>query len=278
MKKKVKVNEEIVFGDRNNPFVLLAGPCVLEERDRMLMIAEKIKKITTRLDIPYVFKSSFDKANRSSIDSYRGPGIKEGLKILEEIKDRFSLPVITDIHLPSQAQEAKDVVDIIQIPAFLSRQTDLLTAAGKTGKVVNVKKGQFLAPADMEQVVKKIEDTGNEKILLTERGTVFGYNNLVVDMRSLVIMGQTGYPVVFDATHSVQLPGGAGDSSGGKRELAFPLARAAAGIGVEAFFMEVHDRPEEALCDGPNMIRLNDLEDILERLKSISSSADGVNT
>ncbi len=277
MKKKVKVNEEIVFGDRNNPFVLLAGPCVLEERDRMLMIAEKIKKITTRLDIPYVFKSSFDKANRSSIDSYRGPGIKEGLKILEEIKDRFSLPVITDIHLPSQAQEAKDVVDIIQIPAFLSRQTDLLTAAGKTGKVVNVKKGQFLAPADMEQVVKKIEDTGNEKILLTERGTVFGYNNLVVDMRSLVIMGQTGYPVVFDATHSVQLPGGAGDSSGGKRELAFPLARAAAGIGVEAFFMEVHDRPEEALCDGPNMIRLNDLEDILERLKSISSSADGVN-
>lgn len=278
MKKKVKVNEEIVFGDRNNPFVLLAGPCVLEERDRMLMIAEKIKKITTRLDIPYVFKSSFDKANRSSIDSYRGPGIKEGLKILEEIKDRFSLPVITDIHLPSQAPEAKDVVDIIQIPAFLSRQTDLLTAAGKTGKVVNVKKGQFLAPADMEQVVKKIEDTGNEKILLTERGTVFGYNNLVVDMRSLVIMGQTGYPVVFDATHSVQLPGGAGDSSGGKRELAFPLARAAAGIGVEAFFMEVHDRPEEALCDGPNMIRLNDLEDILERLKSISSSADGVNT
>ncbi|MFW6278753.1 MAG: 3-deoxy-8-phosphooctulonate synthase [Bacillota bacterium] len=270
-KNKVKLNEDIVFGSSEHPFVLLAGPCVLETRERALKIGAKIKEITSKLGIPFVFKSSFDKANRSSIESYRGPGLEQGLKVLAEIGEKLDVPLITDIHLPGQAEKVARVVDIIQVPAFLSRQTDLLTAAGNTGKVINVKKGQFLAPGDIKQVVGKLESTGNRKILLTERGASFGYNNLVVDMRSLVIMGQTGYPVVFDATHSVQLPGGAGNKSGGQREFVFPLARAAAAVGVEAFFMEVHDRPEEALCDGPNMVRLDQLEKILRMMKKISN-------
>ncbi|ADL13670.1 3-deoxy-8-phosphooctulonate synthase [Acetohalobium arabaticum] len=268
MVKEVVLNEEIKFGNQR-PFVLLAGPCAIESEERSLKVAEGIKEITDRLGIPYVFKSSYDKANRSSIDSYRGPGLEEGLKILEKVKREFDLPVLSDVHTAEEAEYAADVLDIMQIPAFLSRQTDLVTAVGATGRVVNVKKGQFLAPWDIEQVVEKIESTNNQRILLTERGASFGYNNLVVDMRSLPRMRETGYPVVFDATHSVQLPGGAGDRSGGEREYVPHLARAAAGAGIDALFMEVHDRPEEALCDGPNMVRLDDLEDILRKIQAI---------
>jgi len=268
MVKEVVLNDKVIFGN-NRPFVLLAGPCVIEGEERVLRIAEKVKEITERLEIPYVFKSSYDKANRSSIESFRGPGLEKGLKILQKVKDKFDLPVISDIHTIGQAESAAEVLDIMQIPAFLSRQTDLVVAAGKTGRVINVKKGQFLAPWDIEQVVKKIESTGNEKILLTERGVSFGYNNLVVDMRSFPIMRDTGYPVVFDATHSVQLPGGAGDSSAGERKFVPYLTRAAVGAGVDALFMEVHDEPSKALCDGPNMVSLEDLEELLIKAKAI---------
>ncbi|SNY24359.1 2-dehydro-3-deoxyphosphooctonate aldolase (KDO 8-P synthase) [Orenia metallireducens] len=268
MVKEVVLNDKVIFGN-NRPFVLLAGPCAIEGEERVLRIAEKVKEITERLEIPYVFKSSYDKANRSSIESFRGPGLEKGLKILQKVKDKFDLPVISDIHTIGQAESAAEVLDIMQIPAFLSRQTDLVVAAGKTGRVINVKKGQFLAPWDIEQVVKKIESTGNEKILLTERGVSFGYNNLVVDMRSFPIMRDTGYPVVFDATHSVQLPGGAGDSSAGERKFVPYLTRAAVGAGVDALFMEVHDEPSKALCDGPNMVSLEDLEELLIKAKAI---------
>ncbi len=266
--KEVVLNEDVKFGG-DNPLVLLAGPCVIESEEQVLRIAEQIKEITEKLEIPYVFKSSYDKANRSSIDSYRGPGLERGLEILGRVKDKFDLPVLSDVHTSQQAKVAKDILDVMQVPAFLSRQTDLVTAIAETDTVVNVKKGQFLAPWDIDQVVEKIESTGNEKILLTERGASFGYNNLVVDMRSLPRMRETGYPVVFDATHSVQLPGGAGDSSDGDRELVPYLARAAAGAGIDVLFMEVHDRPEEALCDGPNMVRIENLEEILKQVKAI---------
>jgi len=262
---KVILNKNIVFGEDSSPFILLAGPCALEEKGRVFRIAERIKTITEKLGIPYVFKASFDKANRSSIESYRGPGLEKGLEILAEVKEKFDLAVISDIHLPEQAEQAAEVLDIIQIPAFLSRQTDLLTAAGKTGKIINVKKGQFLAPWDIDQVVKKIESTGNENIILTERGVSFGYNNLVVDMRSLPRMRQTGYPVVFDATHSVQLPGGAGNTSDGQREYVPHLMRAALAVGIDSLFMEVHDKPEEAKSDGANMVRLDNLEELLKK-------------
>ncbi|MBM7622932.1 3-deoxy-8-phosphooctulonate synthase [Sporohalobacter salinus] len=268
MVKEIVLNEEIKFGNQR-PFVLLAGPCAIESEERSLKVAKRVKEITERLGIPYVFKSSYDKANRSSINSYRGPGIEEGLRILEKVKDDFNLPVLSDVHTVEEAEYAANVLDIMQIPAFLSRQTDLVTAVGATGTVVNVKKGQFLAPWDIDQVVEKIESTGNERILLTERGASFGYNNLVVDMRSLPRMRETGYPVVFDATHSVQLPGGAGDKSSGEREYVPHLARAAAGVGIDALFMEVHDKPEEALCDGPNMVRLEELESILRKIQAI---------
>lgn len=265
MNKKVKLNDQIIFGAEDNPFVLLAGPCAIEEEERVLKIAEAIKKITDKLGIPAVFKASFDKANRSSIKSYRGPGLKKGLKILKKVKEEFELPLISDIHLPEQAEPAAEVLDILQIPAFLSRQTDMLTAAGETGRIINVKKGQFLAPWDIDQVVKKIESTGNQKILLTERGVSFGYNNLVVDMRSLPRMKKTGYPVVFDTTHAVQLPGGAGDSSDGEREYVPHLMRAALAVGVDSLFMEVHDNPAAAKSDGANMIPLAKLEKILQQ-------------
>jgi 2-dehydro-3-deoxyphosphooctonate aldolase (KDO 8-P synthase) len=268
MVKEIKLNENIIFGN-NKPFVLFAGPCAIESEERVLKLAEGIKKITYKLNIPYVFKSSYDKANRSSIDSYRGPGIEKGLKILQKVKSKFNLPIISDVHTEEQAKIAADVLDVIQIPAFLCRQTDLVTAVGKTNKIVNVKKGQFLAPWDIDQVIKKIESTGNEKILLTERGVTFGYNNLVVDMRSLPRMRKTGYPVVFDATHSVQLPGGAGDSSDGDREYVPYLTRAAVGAGIDALFLEVHDQPEEALSDGANMVRLENLEKILKQAQAI---------
>jgi 2-dehydro-3-deoxyphosphooctonate aldolase (KDO 8-P synthase) len=270
MVKEIKLNENVIFGN-NSPFVLFAGPCAIESEERVLKLAEGIKKITDKLNIPLVFKSSYDKANRSSIDSYRGPGIEKGLKILQKVKNEFNLPVISDVHTEEQAKIAAEVLDVIQIPAFLCRQTDLVTAVGKTNKIVNVKKGQFLAPWDIDQVVKKIKSTGNEKILLTERGVTFGYNNLVVDMRSLPRMRKTGYPVVFDATHSVQLPGGAGDSSDGDRQYVPYLTRAAVGAGIDALFLEVHDQPEEALSDGANMVRLENLEKILKQAQAIDN-------
>lgn len=248
----------------SNPLALLAGPCVLESLERCLYIGRTIRDITRRLGIPYVFKASFDKANRSSFNGFRGPGLVKGLEMLQTIKDELGVPIITDIHTEAQAAPAAKVADILQIPAFLCRQTDLLYTAAQTGRVINVKKGQFLAPKDMRNVVDKLLEGGNSNILLTERGASFGYNNLVVDMRSFPIMRSFGYPVVFDATHSVQLPGGAGTSSGGNREYVEYLARAAVGAGVDALFMEVHDNPEEALCDGPNSVYLDKLEDLLK--------------
>ena len=247
-----------------NPLALLAGPCVLEGLERCLYIGRTIRDITQRLGIPYVFKASFDKANRSSFNGFRGPGLKKGLEMLRTIKKELGVPIVTDIHTEAQAAPAAKVADILQIPAFLCRQTDLLYSAAQTGRVINVKKGQFLAPKDMRNVVDKLLEGGNSNILLTERGASFGYNNLVVDMRSFPIMRSFGYPVVFDATHSVQLPGGAGTSSAGNREYVEYLARAAVGAGVDALFMEVHDNPEEALCDGPNSVYLDKLEDLLK--------------
>ena len=252
-----------------NPLALLAGPCVLEGLERSLYIGREIKAITQRLGIPYVFKASFDKANRSAFNSFRGPGLEKGLEILAQIKKELDVPVITDIHTEAQAKPAAEVVDILQIPAFLCRQTDLVYQAALTGKPVNVKKGQFLSPKDMRNVVDKILEGGNPNIMLTERGASFGYNNLVVDMRSFPIMRSFGYPVVFDATHSVQIPGGLGTASSGNREYVEYLTRAAVGAGVDALFMEVHDNPEEALSDGPNMVYLDKLEDLLKDSLSI---------
>lgn len=252
-----------------NPLALLAGPCVLEGLERSLYIGREIKAIANRLGIPYVFKASFDKANRSAFNSFRGPGLEKGLEILAQIKKELDVPVITDIHTEAQAKPAAEVVDILQIPAFLCRQTDLVYQAALTGNPVNVKKGQFLSPKDMRNVVDKILEGGNSNILLTERGASFGYNNLVVDMRSFPIMRSFGYPVVFDATHSVQIPGGLGTASSGNREYVEYLTRAAVGAGVDALFMEVHDNPEEALSDGPNMVYLDKLEDLLKDSLSI---------
>lgn len=254
-------NMEIGAG---RPLALLAGPCVIESKERCLKIGHEIKAICARLGIPYIFKASFDKANRSSYAGFRGPGLEAGLRILAEIKAELDVPVVSDVHCSTQIASAAKVLDVLQIPAFLCRQTDLLHAAAQTGKVVNVKKGQFLAPKDMKNVVDKLREGGNENILLTERGATFGYNNLVVDMRSFPIMRSFGYPVIFDATHSVQLPGGAGTSSAGNREFVDYLTRAAVGAGVDGLFMEVHDNPEEALCDGPNMVYLDKLEALLE--------------
>ena len=246
------------------PLALLAGPCVLEGLDRCLLIGRTIKEITGRLGIPYVFKASFDKANRSSFNGFRGPGLKKGLEMLQTIKDELQVPIVTDVHTEEQIEPVAKVADIIQIPAVLCRQTDLLYAAAQSSAVVNVKKGQFMAPGDMRNVVDKLHEGGCSQILLTERGASFGYNNLVVDMRTFPIMRSFGYPVVFDGTHSVQLPGGAGTCSAGNREFVPNLVRAAVGAGVDALFMEVHDNPEEALCDGPNMVYLDKLEDLLK--------------
>jgi len=267
---KVKVgNFEIGGGE---PLALLAGPCVLESLERSLYIGRTIKEICGRLGMPYVFKASFDKANRSSYHSFRGPGIEKGLEMLQAIKDELQVPVVTDIHEPWQAEKAAKVADILQIPAFLCRQTDLLHAAAQTGRVVNVKKGQFLAPDDMRNVVDKLHESGCSQMMLTERGASFGYHNLVVDMRSLPIMRNFGYPVVFDGTHSVQLPGAGngGTTTAGNREYVEYLVRAAAGVGVDALFLEVHDNPEEALSDGPNMVYLDKLEDLLKDALAIN--------
>jgi len=250
---------------------LIAGPCVIESEEHARMMAERVAKIATDAGMPYVFKASFDKANRSSVNSFRGPGLKEGLRILGKIKVDLKLPIVTDIHEAAHAAPAAEVVDILQIPAFLARQTDLLVAAGKTGRVINVKKPQFVSPADMKNVVEKIASTGNTNIILTERGSSFGYQNLVVDFRGIPQMKKLGYPVVFDATHSVQLPGGQGHASGGQPEFIEPLARAAVAAGVDGIFIETHDNPARALSDGANALPLDRLAGLLLRLKEISS-------
>ncbi|MEW5895712.1 MAG: 3-deoxy-8-phosphooctulonate synthase [Candidatus Omnitrophota bacterium] len=261
MTKMIKVND-VVFGG-NHPFVLIAGPCVIEGKKIVFEIAEYLKDVTTRLKIPFVFKASFDKANRTSLKSFRGPGLDKGLDILAAVKKTFDVPILTDIHLPEQAQPAAGIADILQIPAFLCRQTDLLTAVAKTKKVVNIKKGQFMAPWDMKEAVAKVADSGNKNILLTDRGVSFGYNTLVSDLRGLAIMRETGYPVIFDATHSVQQPGGQGATSGGQKEFVPLLSRAAVAAGCDGLFMEVHPDPDKAKSDGPNMLALDSLEDLL---------------
>ena len=264
--KSVKVGNTVLDG---SSLFVLAGPCVIEDPERTLNIGREMKKICEKLGLPYVFKASFDKANRSSFTSYRGPGLEEGLKILGHIKKELKVPVVSDIHAVEQVEKAAEVLDILQIPAFLCRQTDLLEAAAATGKCVNVKKGQFLAPEDMGNVVQKILHKGNENLMLTERGVTMGYHNLVVDMRSFPIMRSFGYPIVFDATHSVQLPGGGGTKSTGQRQFIGNLARAAAGSGIDGVFMEVHDNPAEALSDGPNSLYLSQVEGVLRDMVAI---------
>nr|WP_224747060.1 3-deoxy-8-phosphooctulonate synthase [Pelovirga terrestris] len=253
----------------NKPFVLIAGPCAIENEDLTLRIASGLKDITTRLGCELVFKASYDKANRTAVTSFRGLGMDHGLRILARVKREFELPILSDIHDISQIDAAAEVLDVLQIPAFLCRQTDLLVAAGKTGKPINIKKGQFLAPWDMEHGVNKVVSTGNRQILLTERGATFGYNNLVSDMRALVIMRQLGYPVIFDATHSVQLPGGAGGSSGGQRQFVGALSRAAVATGIDGLFWEVHENPDQALCDGANSLPLAQVETMLKQMLAI---------
>jgi 2-dehydro-3-deoxyphosphooctonate aldolase (KDO 8-P synthase) len=248
---------------------LIGGPCVIESEEMALSVGRFLKETCSRLGIPCIFKSSYDKANRTSIKSFRGPGIDKGLSILARVREEIGIPVLTDVHSVPEAIRAAEVVDILQIPAFLARQTDLLVAAALTGKPVNIKKAQFLAPWDMAQAIGKIRESGNQDILITERGTLFGYNNLVVDMRAIPILDQFGYPVVFDATHSVQLPGGQGLSSGGQREYVAPLACAAVAAGVDGIFMEMHEDPDRALCDGPNSMPLCDVSGLLERLLKI---------
>ena len=255
------------------PMLLFAGPCVLEGYEHSLAIGQEVKRICAKLGMPYVFKASFDKANRSSYDSFRGPGLEEGLKQLAGIKKELGVPVVSDIHETCQVEKAAKVLDILQIPAFLCRQTDLVYAAGKSGRCVNVKKGQFLAPWDMKNVIAKLEAAGNHNILLTERGSSFGYNTLVTDMRGLAVMRELGYPVVMDATHSVQIPGGKGTSSGGQSQYVPHMARAAAAVGIDALFLEVHDDPSKALSDGPNMVRLDQLEALLADVLAIDRIA-----
>ena len=267
MVKKILIENKFEIG--NIKLTILAGPCAIESEEMSLEVAHKLKEICDRLDINYIFKSSFDKANRSSIHSPRGVGLEEGLKILKKVKDEVGVPVVTDVHEPWQCEKVAEVVDILQIPAFLARQTDLLVAAAKTGKVVNVKKGQFMAPWDMKNVVTKMKEAGNENVMLCERGSSFGYNNLVVDMTGLLEMRALGYPVVFDATHAVQKPGGKGSSTGGNREFVYPLMRAALAMGIDAVFAEVHPDPDNAFSDGPNQLRLDDIEEILTNAKRI---------
>lgn len=259
----------------SQPPLIIAGPCVVESPDICRKIAGDVKSLCDKLGLNYVFKASFDKANRTSISSFRGSGLDQGLEILADISEEFDCPVLTDVHEAEQCAAVAGIVDILQIPAFLCRQTDLLLAAGKTGLPVNVKKGQFLAPEDMSSVIRKIESTGNQRILLTERGACFGYHNLVVDMRSLVIMRQLGCPVVFDATHAVQIPGGQGNSSGGRREFVFPLTRAATAVGIQALFLETHPDPDHALSDGPNSVALQNLPQILKMVKEIHELVAG---
>ncbi len=260
MVKIVTAGSYSIGGD--SPLLLIGGPCVIESQELLYTVAEKMKAVTEKLGINYMFKASFDKANRSSINGFRGPGLEKGLKMLEAVKNRFDLPLVTDIHEAWQCEPVAEVVDMLQIPAFLARQTDLVVAAAKTGLPVNIKKGQFMAPGDMKNVVTKMEESGNDKVLLCERGSSFGYNNLVVDMRSLPQMREFA-PVIFDATHSVQRPGGNGTSTGGDRQFVAPLIRAAIAMGVDGIFAEVHPDPDKGLSDGPNMLRLDDIEEVL---------------
>jgi 2-dehydro-3-deoxyphosphooctonate aldolase (KDO 8-P synthase) len=270
----------ITIGD-GQPLALIGGPCAIESEKHALMTAERLSSIAAERRVPFIYKSSYDKANRSSILSYRGPGLVEGLRILRKVRDEIGVPVLSDVHQVSEVEPAAAVLDVLQIPAFLCRQTDLVLAAAATGKPVNVKKGQFIAPADMKNVVDKVVSTGNHDLLLTERGASFGYHNLVVDLRGLQIMRELGYPVVFDATHSVQLPGGAGDRSGGERRYVQGLARAAVAFGVDALFMEMHEEPDRTLADGrplsdgPNMLRLDDLPRLLDELRTIAARPRG---
>ena len=250
---------------------LMAGPCVIEDEALVLDIASRLARMTKKLALPFVFKASYDKANRSSVDSFRGPGLENGLAILDRVKTKYALPIVTDVHTEEEAVRAAQVADVLQIPAFLSRQTDLLLAAAKTGRIINVKKGQFAAPQDMKQVLAKLESNGNNRILLTERGVSFGYHNLVADMRSIPTMKAFGYPVVFDATHSVQLPGAGGDKSSGDRRFAPVLARAAVAAGANGLFIETHPQPDQALSDGPNMIPIQELPKLLKTLMAIHS-------
>ena len=271
--EKTKVSNQVKIGNvtvgGNGPLFLISGPCVIESREMTLGAARFLKGLAQRLEIPVIFKSSYDKANRTSIDSFRGPGLNKGLEILKEVKTAIGLPVLSDIHRVSEIEEAAEILDVIQIPAFLSRQTDLILEAARTHLPINIKKGQFLSPWDMEQVVLKATSGGNNSILLTERGTSFGYNNLIVDMRSISVMKNFGYPVVFDATHGVQLPGGRGTSSGGQREFVAPLARAAIASGADGIFLEIHPDPGSALSDGPNSLPFEHVEPLLITLKEI---------
>jgi len=264
---KVKINDKITIG--NGRLTVIAGPCVAESAEICFQIAERLIEITKKYDVQYIFKASFDKANRSSVKSFRGLGPKEGLKVLSLVREKYSVPVLTDIHETEQVGEVSEVVDILQIPAFLCRQTDLLVEAGRSGKPVNIKKGQFMAPEDMKGAVEKVMCEGSAKAMLTERGTSFGYHNLVVDMRGLAIMRDIGVPVIFDATHSVQLPGGLGHASGGQKQFVIPLARAAAAVGIDALFIEVHPEPEKALSDGPNSLNFEEAERIISEVKEI---------
>lgn len=266
-----KVQVANIAFDNTLPFVLIAGPCQMESAQHGMEMASALKELTTKMGIPFVFKASFDKANRTSIKGIRGMGLTAGIQAFADIKEKLEIPCITDVHEPYQCPVAAQVVDILQIPAFLCRQTDLLIAAGKTGRAINIKKGQFLAPWDMKNVAEKVASTGNNKILLTERGTSFGYNTLVVDMRSLPQMKQTGYPVIFDATHSVQQPGGLGGASGGQREFAPILANAAITTSIAGIFIETHETPDTAPSDGPNMIPLKDMESVLMRLRDLDN-------
>jgi 2-dehydro-3-deoxyphosphooctonate aldolase (KDO 8-P synthase) len=271
----MSLTREIALGSLRlgggNPLFLIAGPCVIESEAHARMMAEKVAKIAADAGVPYIFKASYDKANRTSVKAFRGPGAQEGLRILGKIKDDLKVPVLTDIHDASQAAPAAEVCDVLQIPAFLARQTELLIAAGKTGRIINIKKAQYLSPWDMGNVAEKVASTGNSKIILTERGASFGYQNLVVDMRSFPIMQRTGYPVVFDVTHSVQLPGGQGHASGGQPQFIEPLARAGVAAGVDGIFLETHDNPAKALSDGPNALPLSDLLALLMKLKGLNS-------
>lgn len=253
----------------NAPLLVISGPCVIESYESCLTIAEKLKSITDSLNVSYIFKASFDKANRTSINSYRGPGIEKGIDILLKIKSKLNVPILSDVHCRTELDKVADALDVIQIPAFLCRQTDLILAAAQTGKPINVKKGQFLSPYDMKYVAEKIKSTGNDKIIFTERGTFFGYNNLVSDMRSIVIMKKLGYPVIFDATHSIQLPGGEDGKSGGDRDLVAPLAKAAVAAGSDGLFLEVHETPDKALSDSSSMLYLDDVESLLSKAVEI---------
>ena len=271
--RSIEVGPHLIGGQ--NSLVLIAGPCVIESEKIAMEIAEKLKRITGDLHVPFIFKASYDKANRTSINSFRGPGLSDGLKILQKIKTELDLPILSDVHKEEEIDPAAEVLDILQIPAFLCRQTDLLVKAAKTGKPINVKKGQFLAPWDMKNIVVKLEESGNSNILLTERGTTFGYNNLVVDMRSLVLMRDYNCPVIFDATHSLQQPGGQGTTSGGQSEMVPDLARGAVAVGCDALFMEIHTDPSKALSDGPNMLQIDMLPELLEQLVTLDQIVKG---